>query len=140
MLICIPTNGSGGMNEGLSEHFGSAPYFTLYDSDSGEIHAVENRNTDHIHGTCHPLTNLGKFNIDAMVCAGIGRRAIEMLKIGGITVYQSDKETVAEVVEQVKNNQLTEIDPAKACMGHGHRQRSFNDGTSQGCRHGKQAR
>ena len=122
MLVCIPTNGNAGMNESLSDHFGSAAYFTLYDKDSGEIQAVKNRNESHAHGTCHPMTQLARYHIDSIICSGIGRRAIEMLKKDGITVYQSDKKTVGEVVEQIKNNDLAEIDPATACKGHGQRQ------------------
>jgi predicted Fe-Mo cluster-binding NifX family protein len=122
MLVCIPTNGKAGMNESLSDHFGSAEYFTLYDSESGELQMVKNRNASHAHGTCHPMTQLAKYHIDSIICSGIGRRAIEMLKNDGITVYQANKKTVNEVVEEIKNNNLTEVDPAKACLGHGQRQ------------------
>jgi predicted Fe-Mo cluster-binding NifX family protein len=110
------------MNESLSDHFGSAAYFTLYDSDSGEIQMVKNKNESHAHGTCHPMTQLGRYHIDSIICSGIGRRAIEMLKKDGIIVYQSDKKTVGEVVEQIKHNDLAEIDPATACKGQGQRQ------------------
>ena len=122
MLVCIPTNGDSGMNDSLCEHFGSAPFFTLYDSDSGEIQMVKNKNATHAHGTCHPMTQLTRFKIDSIICSGIGRRAIEMLKNDGVTVFQSDKKTVGEVVEQIKNDNLTEIDPTTACKGHGQRQ------------------
>ena len=122
MLVCIPTNGNAGTSETLSDHFGSARYFTLYDSRSGEIKIVENRNTEHIHGACLPVDRLAGHNIDSIVCRGMGRRAIEMLINNGVTVYQSGKRTVEEVVEEIKNNDLQEIDPATACGGHGHHQ------------------
>lgn len=136
MLICIPTNGNAGMSETLSDHFGSAPYFTIYNSESGEIQTVQNRNSSHAHGTCHPMTQLSRFKLNSIVCSGIGRRAIDMLKADGITVYQSDKDTVGEVVEQIKSNSLEEIDPATACKGHGQRQ-GFIHGAPGGCGHGQ---
>jgi predicted Fe-Mo cluster-binding NifX family protein len=55
-----------------------------------------------------------------------------MLKNDGITVYQSDKKTVGEVVEQIKNNDLKEIDPRTACKGHGQRQGLIH-GAGTGC-------
>jgi predicted Fe-Mo cluster-binding NifX family protein len=132
MLVCIPTNGNAGMNESLSDHFGSAAYFTLYDSDSGELQMVKNRNAGHAHGTCHPMTQLARYHIDSIICSGIGRRAIEMLKNDGVTVYQSDNKTVAEVVEEIKSGILKEVDPAKACMGHGQRQGFIHGSKSAG--------
>lgn len=142
MLICIPTNGNAGMSETLSDHFGSAPYFTLYDGDSGELQMVKNRNATHAHGTCHPMTQLTRYHIDSIICSGIGRRAIEMLKNDGVTVYQSEKRTVSEVVEQVKKGELKEVDPATACKGHGQRQGAIHgtiSGRSPGSGRGQSA-
>ena len=34
MLACIPTKGKNGIEDKVSDHFGSAPYFTLFDTDS----------------------------------------------------------------------------------------------------------
>jgi predicted Fe-Mo cluster-binding NifX family protein len=132
MLVCIPTNGNAGLNETLSDHFGSAAYFTLYDSDSGEIQLVKNRNASHAHGTCHPMTQLARYHVDSIICSGIGRRAIEMLKNDGVTVYQSDKKTVAEVVEQINKKELSEVDPATACKGHGQRQGTIGGSAASG--------
>jgi len=132
MLICIPTNGDSGFNDTLNDHFGSAPYFTLYDGNSNTIKTVKNRNSSHSHGTCHPMIQLKKYHIDSIVCSGIGKRAIEMLNNEGIKVYQSDKKIVADAVEQIKNNELSEIDASKACKGHGQRQ-GLEHGRSSGC-------
>jgi len=108
MLVCIPTNGDAGSDDTLCDHFGSAPFFAVYDSVS-----------DHAHGACHPLSQLAGHHIDSIVCSAIGRRAIEMLNSEGIKVYCSDKKYVRDVIEQIKNNNLPEMDPATACKGHG---------------------
>jgi predicted Fe-Mo cluster-binding NifX family protein len=44
MLACIPTNGSAGLEDTVFDHFGSAPFFTLFDSETGEVTVLENRN------------------------------------------------------------------------------------------------
>ncbi len=118
MLVCIPTNGNAGLKDTVNDHFGSAPFFTLYDSATEKLEIAENSNTQHDHGTCHPLTQLTKFHIDSVICFGMGRRAIEALNTEGIKVYQSKSEKVNEVVAEIKAGNLTIIDPAKACRGH----------------------
>ncbi len=119
MLVCIPTKGDAGLEDKVFEHFGSAPFFTLYNSENGELKIVENRNAHHDHGTCHPMNQLMKYRINSVVCSGMGRRAIEALNSEGIKIYMADSKKVSDTVEQIKSGKLNEIDPAKACRGHG---------------------
>lgn len=119
MLACIPTKGNAGLEDTVHDHFGSAPYFTLYDSESDKITVLENRNAHHSHGTCHPMNQLARYHIGCVVCSGMGRRAIEALNSEGIKIYQANVEKVSQVVEALKAGGLTEMDPATACHGHG---------------------
>ena len=128
MLVCLPTRGDAGAADTICDHFGSAPFFTLYDSESDRITIVENRNAHHGHGSCHPLGQLKEHKIDGVVCNGMGRRAIDHLQKTNIKVYSANCEDVADVIEKVKSDELTEIDPAQACRGHGHQ---------GGCGHGE---
>jgi predicted Fe-Mo cluster-binding NifX family protein len=138
MLACIPTNGNAGLEDTVSDHFGSAGYFTLYNSETDELEVVENRNAHHDHGTCHPMNQLVKYRIDVVVCSGMGRRAIEALSTEGVKVYQSDSKIVRDVIEKIKANDLTEIDPAKACRGHGQQAgTSFVVSEGRGSGHGQ---
>ncbi|MDH4155795.1 MAG: NifB/NifX family molybdenum-iron cluster-binding protein [candidate division Zixibacteria bacterium] len=119
MLACIPTNGNKGAEDTVCDHFGSAACFTLYDATNDTIGIVENRNAHHSHGTCHPMNQLAGYDIDCVVCSGIGRRAILALRGEGIKVYHSNSKKVKEVIAKIRANELTEVDPARACMGHG---------------------
>lgn len=119
MLACIPTEGNAGRDDVVYGHFGSAPYFTLYNSDTDEIQVIENRNAEHEHGSCHPMKNLAKFKIDAVICAGMGMRAIYALNSEGIKIYSSESKPVSEVLEKIKAGLLVEMDPSRACPGHG---------------------
>ena len=58
MRICIPTKTDNGTKAQVSEHFGSAPYFTIYDSDTKTIETLDNSNQHHEHGTCNPISIL----------------------------------------------------------------------------------
>ncbi len=121
MLACIPTRGDGGLEDTVNEHFGSAPYFTLLDTETNKVTVLENRNAHHDHGTCHPMNQLAHHKIDCVVCTGMGRRAIEALNAEGIQTYHSQTDKVSVVVDKLKMNDLTVMDPLKACRGHGQR-------------------
>ncbi|MFH2048182.1 MAG: NifB/NifX family molybdenum-iron cluster-binding protein [bacterium] len=103
----------------MNDHFGSTPFFTLFDSEKEEYTFIENNNSHHEHGTCHPMRQLAKYHIGCIICSGIGRRAIEALSTEGIKVYFSESKKVSEIIESVKAGTLKEIDPSKACHGHG---------------------
>lgn len=134
MLACIPTNGNTGLEDTVSDHFGSAPYFTLYNSDSGEISSIENRNAHHDHGTCHPMNQLVQYKPDCIVCSGMGRRAIMALMMEGIKIYKAESNKVSDIIEALKNNGLAEMDPNRACRGHGqhHHDSQFQPGEGRG--------
>jgi predicted Fe-Mo cluster-binding NifX family protein len=119
MLACIPTNDGEGLDATVCEHFGSAPFFTLYDTETGEVNVISNRNAHHSHGTCHPMNQLARYKIDCVVCGGMGRRAVEALNAEGVKIYQSEEDSVRATIEKIKANKLAEIDPALACRGHG---------------------
>ncbi|MCM8783155.1 MAG: hypothetical protein NC818_00015 [Candidatus Omnitrophica bacterium] len=59
MRICIPTETDKGLKAQVYSHFGSAPYFTIYDTEKETIETVTNTNTDHLHGNCQPMKILG---------------------------------------------------------------------------------
>ncbi len=100
MLVCIPTKGNAGLQEEISEHFGSSPCFTFYNSETEELKTIVNRNAHHAHGTCHPLNQISKYKIDCIVCNHMGRRAIEALGTEGIKVLSASK-TPAEVCSRI---------------------------------------
>ncbi|MGE5598091.1 MAG: NifB/NifX family molybdenum-iron cluster-binding protein [Bacteroidota bacterium] len=129
MRICIPTMGGKGLEETVSAHFGSAPYFTLVDLDSGAVEAVANANQHHSHGQCQPMSSIAGRGVNAVVTGGMGRRAIERLSAGGVKVYRAEGGTVREIVERFKTGQVNELSPGQACAGHdgGH-------GHGHGCR------
>ncbi len=118
MKICIPATGGKGLEETVSAHFGSAPYFTLVDPDSGAVEIIANANQHHSHGQCQPMSSIEGCGVDAVVTGGMGWRAIERLHAGGIKVYRAEGGTVREIVERFKAGQVNELSPEQACAGH----------------------
>lgn len=119
MKICIPTQTNEGSKAKVCEHFGSAPYFTIYDTEKDDCETIDNFNQHHSHGTCYPMEALGSKNIDAVVCGGMGMRAIQGLNQSGIRIYRAAGVTVEEVIKQYKANKLEEITQGNACAQHG---------------------
>ncbi len=118
MRICIPTNSKDGKEAKAHPHFGSAAYFAVYETEKGQLSFMENANRDHSHGMCHPMGSLNGLKIDAIVCAGIGLRAVTRLQEGGIKIFRAEGTAVKEVLEALRNNSLSEITPENACTDH----------------------
>jgi predicted Fe-Mo cluster-binding NifX family protein len=116
--ICIPTETGEGKVAKVHDHFGSAPYFTIYDTERGESESICNGNQHHAHGMCHPLTALGGKDIDVVVCSAMGARALQGLNEGGIRAYRAIAGTVADIVKKYEANELEEILPSNACGLH----------------------
>ena len=119
MRICVPTQTGEGARAAAYGHFGSAPYFTLYDTGTGAYEVIENRNEHHAHGACHPLGALDGRTVDAVVCAGMGLRALQRLNEAGIKVYLASGGTVGEVVDELVGGRLREMTAEGSCRGHG---------------------
>ncbi|OGS27785.1 MAG: hypothetical protein A2297_09950 [Elusimicrobia bacterium RIFOXYB2_FULL_48_7] len=118
MRICIPTETKDGKTASVYGHFGSAPFFTVYDTEKDTIEVIENSNQHHSHGMCHPMGALTGKNINAVVCGGMGGRAIQKLNEGGIKAYRVAEGTVAGIAKEFVKGTLEEITVENACAQH----------------------
>jgi predicted Fe-Mo cluster-binding NifX family protein len=135
MRICIPTEDNGGLQARAHAHFGSARYFTLVDTETGDVEVLANQGSDHVHGSCSPLRQLRECALDAVVCRGMGRRALATLKAEGIDVYVTQRDVVNDIVQTVNSGESKPLTDLAACQGHGHG--SGHEGPSG---HGQQRR
>ena len=119
MRICIPTETNDGKSAQVYGHFGSAPYFTIYDTDKNAVEIIDNSNQHHEHGMCQPMGSLIGKKIDAVVCGGMGGRAVQKLNEGGIKTYRAVAGTVKDIVGQFTKGGLEEITAQNACAQHG---------------------
>ena len=120
MKICIPTINDNGMDSKVNLHFGSSPFFMIYDNDSEVFEFVDNSDAGHEHGMCRPLSQIGTKNIDTVICSGMGARAISRLNQEGIRAFKSHENnlTAREVVSKYEGDELTEITVEDACQNH----------------------
>ena len=120
MRLCLPTVDPSGLSSRLSPHFGSAPFFTLVDTASGLVEAWSNAHEHHEHGRCNPAMGLVGRNLDAVVCRGLGRRALQRLADAGIPVLVTEGWTVAGALEAFHAGELRAMSDEEACAGHDH--------------------
>ena len=118
MKICIPTETNKGKDATVFGHFGSAPFFTIYDTDNGSVEIIANANQHHAHGMCQPMAALAGKGVNAVVTGGAGAGAIQKLNQGGIKVYRAIAGTVADVATQFVKGDLEEISVQNACAHH----------------------
>jgi len=118
MTICIPTTTNEGKAAPVHDHFGSAPFFTLCDIETGKVEVIANSDQGHAHGMCQPLSLFADRHIDVVLCGGMGARAVQKLNQGGTHAYRAVPGTVAAVLEQFASNQLAEITVDNACSHH----------------------
>ena len=120
MKLCMPVTEDKGMDSPLCEHFGSAPWFLIVETDTLACKTIANANSQHAHGMCQPLSVLSGEDFDGIIVGGIGQGALNRLKTADIKVYKSGSLTVKAAADEFKGGKMREIDPQSACTHHGH--------------------
>jgi predicted Fe-Mo cluster-binding NifX family protein len=119
MKICVPTNGQGGYDDVVCEHFGRAPTFTVVDTDGNTVKVVGNT-SEHMGGSGKPPEQIAMTGAQVLVCSGLGPRAIGMLESIGIEVYVGAQGTVRQAIEMWRSGQLQRASDRNACKDHRH--------------------
>ena len=126
MKICIPTLGDKGLDDSVGEHFGRVPTYTIVNIDTSEVKVVPNT-SHHAGGQGNPPEIMAREGVDAMVCQGLGRRAIAMFEELGIDVYIGASGTVRDAVETFKQGKLQKADASNACGQHAFRDQHHHE-------------
>ncbi len=124
MRVCIPTEGSGGLDAPVGEHFGRAPTYTIVDTETGEVEVLPNE-SEHMGGSGLPAELLAQAGVDVVLCAGLGWRAKALLEDYGMMVYVGAQGTAREALEAWEREQLQAATDEEICReckleGHGH--------------------
>ena len=118
MRICIPTDGNEGLAATVAGHLGRAPFLTLVDVESGEVTVMAN--AAHGEGHCNPTAPLDGHGVTAVLCTGVGRRAVAALEGAGIRVLVTDAQRVDEAVAALRSGTVRVLSVDGACGGHHH--------------------
>ncbi len=120
MIICIPTENENGSDSLVYGHFGSAPFFVLYDTDTKQLTYIDNSNSHHVHGQCNPIAQLMDMKVDAVVVNGMGMNALNQLNRIGMKVYKlADRIKISELVSNYNKYLVQELSMSDCCSHHG---------------------
>jgi len=126
MKICFPVQVNKGLDSDVFGHFGSAPNFVVFDTETKSVDTVDNQDLGHAHGMCSPIKALDGKEVDVVVVGGIGAGAINKLNAMGVRVYRATKGVIRDNIRSFETNTLPELSVEHACGGHSH---------SGGCAH-----
>jgi predicted Fe-Mo cluster-binding NifX family protein len=108
--IAIPVTDPEGMRSELSDHFGMAKDFAVFEYSNGEISGLTFITNDPMK---KGATNNGQYLVDndvKMVLAGsIGPHMLTVLLDKGVRVYKGAAGTLQDVIEDLKAGMLTEV-------------------------------
>lgn len=119
MRVCVPSAGPGGLDDRVGEHFGRVPTYTVYDTETGQVEVIDNT-SEHMGGTGLPGELLAQVGVDVVICAGLGRRAIDLLSRHGIEVCTGASGTVREAIQAWQEGRLSGADACQRHMFHDH--------------------
>ena len=119
MKICIPIKEDKGLESIAFNHFGTAPMFLIYDTQTNEIKTIDNGDLNHSHGMCQPLKAIGGEQIDVILVGGIGAGALSKLNLLGISAYKAEEGTVLLNLEKLSNKELAMFSAQNSCNHHG---------------------
>lgn len=122
MKVCIPTMGEKGLDNLVGEHFGRVPTYTIVDLETQDVKVIPNT-SEHMGGEGYPPTIMANEGVDAMLCRGLGRRAISMFDELGIEVYIGATGTVKDTIDAFKQGRLQKAGASDACGQHAFRDR-----------------
>ncbi|MBS3816600.1 MAG: NifB/NifX family molybdenum-iron cluster-binding protein [Candidatus Thermoplasmatota archaeon] len=114
MKVAVPAMGESGYDENISDHFGRCKTFAIYDTEEEDLSFIPN-NSKHMGGKGNPPELLAEENIDLMLCANLGRKAVSLFEELGIDVYCGAGGTIEDALDSWDDDQLREASVSDAC-------------------------
>ena len=106
MIIGIPVN-EDNMNSEVSDNFGRAGYFLVYDNDKDEAKFVENTAASSQGGAgIEAAQILVDQKIDSLITPRCGKNAAEVLQSANIKIYKSISTSIEESLKSLKEGKL----------------------------------
>ncbi len=121
MLIGIPSLSPGGLDAGVSPHFGHCELFTAVELSGNEIKKVWTIDNEGEHNCMIPVQKMGSAGIDTVLIGGIGRGPLMAFNSKGIRVFIGVKGTVKDAVADFLSQSLREATLQDACKGTCHK-------------------
>jgi len=110
MKIAISTRGKS-LDDTLDPRFGRASGFIIYETETNKFNFIDNiQNLEASQGAgIQAAQTIVNQNVTAIVTGHCGPKAFKVLSVAGIKIYLSTEDTVSNIIQKFKNNELKEI-------------------------------
>ena len=112
----VLTTASSSLDGELDKHFGRAPGFLIYDTESQSCEFVDNEeNVNAAQGAgIQAAQNLINTGADCVITGHCGPKAFKVLNGAGIKIYNTDTVEMKACLELFNSGKLTEVTSATA--------------------------
>ena len=110
--IVIPVINERGVDSQLSEHFGRAPFFSIFVlDDDGKVltHEMVPNESEHFGGVGFPPDRILQLNPDAVITYGMGPRALARFQNARVAVLRANASLARDVLSAYTIDKLEEI-------------------------------
>ena len=120
MKVGIPSDRPGGLEAGVSAHFGHCDLFTAVEIEGIQIKNVWTIDNDGEHNCMIPVRKMADAGIGTVLIGGIGRRPLMEFQNHGIKVFVGAAGTVKDALANYMSEGLTEATIQDVCQGSKH--------------------
>lgn len=104
-IIAIPIESEAGLSSEVSSHFGKAPFYLLYNTETNTSKVIKNT-SHHFGGKVHPPVMIKNAGATCVITGSIGDHAKELFKKFDIAVYIGLGNTIQETIDLYKDGKL----------------------------------
>lgn len=125
VIVAVPSDGEGGLNDNMSQRFGRCPSFTIVTVEGGEIKEVKgvpNNAANTMGGAgIQAAQTVGNHGAQEVIVGFLGPNAGESLKAMKLKIFQAPNKqiTIKEIIDLYIKGELQEIDSANVGAHHG---------------------
>lgn len=117
MKVAVTAMGNN-LSAKVDPRFGRAKQFIIVDTETMEFETISNESMNSVHGAGTQAGQLmSSKDVAALITGQVGPNAHITLTAANIKVYHCGDQTVAQAIEQFKNNKLSEITEAGPAHG-----------------------
>ena len=110
--IVIPVDSRTGIDSQLSDHFGRAPFFAVFELDqNGEVfnQKVVPNTSEHFGGTGFPPDRILQLKPNAVITSGMGPRALSRFQAARVAILRANSNIPLQLISAYNNNLLEEL-------------------------------
>lgn len=117
MILLIGADGNN-LESSIAKRFGHAGYYLMYNTETKNFEAFENRDEGHNHNNLLDFLDKG---VEAFIVGNVGPHAFEIIFTPKSKVYLARKMSIQEAIDKFVKGELKQLtEPtAKKSTGHG---------------------